>query len=307
MASRTTKTVSSKTESILSQLETDRQSYLLRGETQARRYFSYEPQRGRVSLNLRELWDYRELLYFLVWRDVKVRYKQTILGIGWAVVQPVMTMVVFSVFFGYLGKIPSDNVPYPIFAYSALLPWQLFAYALSSSSNSLVLNQSLVTKVYFPRLLVPLATVIVGLVDFFISFVVLLGIMYYYGYYPTPAMLFLPLLLLLTLVTSFAVGLWLSALNVIYRDVQYTIPFLTQFWLFITPIAYSSSLVPEKWRTLYALNPMVGVIEGFRWAILSEGAAPDRSILLSLLVVVILFVGGIAYFRQMENSFADTI
>jgi lipopolysaccharide transport system permease protein len=270
-------------------------------------YFVLEPPRGLVSLQLQELWKYRELLYFLVWRDVKVRYKQTVLGIGWAILQPVMTMIVFSIFFGNLGKIPSDGIPYPIFTFAALLPWQLFANSLTSSSNSLVLDQSLITKVYFPRLLVPTSAVLVGLVDFAISFVVLVAMMLYYRVFPTIAFVALPLFILLALVSALAVGLWLSALNVNYRDVRYTIPFLTQFWLFITPIAYPISLVPDQWRVLYSLNPMVGVVEGFRWALLGQGKVLDLSILLSVLVAVFLLIGGLIYFRQMEKTFADVI
>ncbi|MEK7276056.1 MAG: ABC transporter permease [Chloroflexota bacterium] len=210
-----------------------------------------QPSRGWVSLRLRELWEYRELLYFLVWRDVKVRYKQTVLGAAWAIIQPFFTMVVFSIFFGRLAKIPSDGLPYPIFAYTALLPWQLFAHALSESANSLVGNQGLITKVYFPRLVIPISSVLAGLVDFAVAFVILLGMLLYYGITPTAAIVTLPLFLLLAIATALGVGLWLSALNVQYRDVRYTIPFLTQFWLFAAPIAYPSSLIPEQWRALY--------------------------------------------------------
>jgi lipopolysaccharide transport system permease protein len=270
-------------------------------------HFVLEPTRGLVPLQLQELWQYRELLYFLIWRDVKVRYKQTVLGIGWAILQPFLTMVVFSIFFGNLGKIPSDGIPYPIFAFAALLPWQIFANALSSSSTSLVSDQSLITKVYFPRLIVPVAAVLVGLVDFAISFIILLGMMIYYRLFPTAAAFALPLFLALALVTALAVGLWLSALNVQYRDVRYTIPFLTQFWLFITPIAYPVSLVPEQWRILYSLNPMVGVVEGFRWALFGQGKSLDATILLSVVIAVVLLIGGIFYFRQMEKTFADVV
>ena len=266
-----------------------------------------EPSRGWVALNLGDLWKYRELLYFLVWRDIKVRYKQTALGAAWAVLQPVLTMVVFSVFFGRLAQMPSDGLPYPLFAYSALLPWQLFAFALSESGNSLVANQRLITKVYFPRLVIPIAAVLAGLVDFAIAFLVLLGMMVYYQVVPTLAVLLLPLFLLLVLATALAVGLWLSALNVQYRDVRYVIPFLTQFWLFLTPIAYPSSLVPEWLRPLYALNPMVGVVEGFRWALLGTQNNAGALVFISAIVVVLLLIGGLLYFRRMEKTFADLV
>jgi lipopolysaccharide transport system permease protein len=264
-----------------------------------------EPSRGWVSLRLGELWKYRELLYFLVWRDIKVRYKQTALGAAWAVLQPLLTMIVLTVFFGRLAKIPSNGVPYPLFAYTALLPWQLFAFALTESANSLVGNQSLITKVYFPRLIVPLASVLAGLVDFGISFVVLLILMSYYRIVPTATIVVLPLFIILAVATALSVGLWLSALNVQFRDVRYTIPFLTQFWLFATPVAYPSSLVPERWRVWYGLNPMTGVVEGFRWALLGKARSPGTSLWVSVLVVVLLLVGGLAYFRRMESTFAD--
>jgi lipopolysaccharide transport system permease protein len=265
------------------------------------------PSKGWVSLKLRDMWEYRELLYFLIWRDVKVRYKQTVLGAAWAILQPFLTMVVFSIFFGRLAGVPSDGIPYPVFAFTALLPWQLFAYALTESGNSLVANQQLITKVYFPRLVIPISAVLAGLVDFGIAFVVLLGMMFYYGIVPTAAALTLPLFLLLAIATALAVGLWLSALNVQYRDVRYTIPFLTQFWLFATPIAYSSSLVPEPWRVLYGLNPMVGVVEGFRWALLGKSGGVGRLVIVSALVVSVLLFGGLVYFRRMEKTFADVV
>jgi len=238
---------------------------------------------------------------------VKVRYKQTVLGAAWAILQPFLTMVVFSVFFGGLAKVPSDGIPYPVFAYTALLPWQLFAHALTQSGTSLVANQHLITRVYFPRLVIPISAVLAGLVDFGIAFVVLLGMIFYYGIVPTAAALTLPLFLLLAIATALAVGLWLSALNVQYRDVRYTIPFLTQFWLFATPIAYSSSLVPEPWRALYGLNPMVGVVEGFRWALLGKAGGTGPVVLVSALVVSVLLVGGLVYFRRMEKTFADVV
>jgi lipopolysaccharide transport system permease protein len=269
--------------------------------------FVVTPSRGWISLQLGNLWKYRELLYFLVWRDVKVRYKQTVLGVLWAVLQPFMTMVVFSIFFGRLGQMPSDGLPYPIFTYTALLPWQLFAGSLAASGNSLVVNRELVTKVYFPRLVIPLSAVFVGLVDFSVSFVILLGLMMYYGITPTVAVVCVPLFVLLALAAALAVGVWLAALNVQYRDVQYTIPFLTQFWLFLTPIAYPSSLVPEQWRMLYSVNPMVGVVDGFRWALLGQTTPPDTSTVVSLLVTSILLLGGLVYFQRMERSVADVV
>jgi lipopolysaccharide transport system permease protein len=265
------------------------------------------PSKGFLSLKLRDLWEYRELLYFLVWRDIKVRYKQTALGAAWAVLQPTMTMVVFSIFFGRLAKVPSDGVPYPIFAYVALLPWQLFAFSLSESSNSLVASQNLITKVYFPRLVIPIASVLAGLVDFAIAFLILLVMMLYYGIVPTAAVALLPLFLLLAIVTALSAGLWLSALNVKYRDVRYTIPFLTQFWMFATPVAYPSSLVPEKWRALYGLNPMAGVVEGFRWALLGKSHAPGPLLAVSVAAVGVLLFGGLRYFRKTESTFADIV
>jgi lipopolysaccharide transport system permease protein len=265
------------------------------------------PSHGWLNLNLKEVWEYRELLYFLVWRDVKVRYKQTALGAAWAIIQPVMTMLVFSVFFGRLGKIPSEGVPYPIFAYTALLPWQLFAYSLTESSNSLVASQNLIQKVYFPRLVVPMAAVLAGLVDFAISFVVLLCLMAYYRIWPGLAILALPAFVVLAVASALAVGLWLAALNVEYRDVRYTIPFLTQFWLFVTPVAYPSSLVPGKWRLLYGLNPMAGVVEGFRWALLGSKGGTNSMLAVSVAAVVLLLLGGLMYFRRMEKTFADVV
>jgi lipopolysaccharide transport system permease protein len=265
------------------------------------------PSKGWVSLKLHELWEYRELLYFLVWRDIKVRYKQTALGATWAIIQPVFTMLVFSLFFGHLGKIPSDGIPYPIFSFAALVPWTFFANGLGQSSNSLVGNANLITKIYFPRLIVPLASVFSGIVDFLLAFVVLLGMMLYYGLVPTLNVFWLPLFLLLALVTSLGVGLWFSALNVEYRDVRYVVPFITQFWLFATPIAYPSSLLPEPWRTLYGLNPMVGVVEGFRWALLGTKTAPGPIIAVSSAVALVILVSGAFYFRRMEKTFADIV
>jgi len=263
-----------------------------------------QPSRGWVPLRLRELWAYRELLYFFVWRDIKVRYKQTALGAAWAVIQPFFTMVVFSIFFGRLAKLPSDGVPYPVFTYCALVPWTYFATSLTMSSNSLVDHARLITKVYFPRLLVPAASVLAGLVDLAIAAAVLVGMILYYGIVPGPAVVALPAFVLLAAATALGVGLWLSALNVQYRDVRYTVPFLVQFWLFLTPVAYSSSLVPPRWRPLYGLNPMTGVVEGFRWALL--GTEPPKAMLLvSVGSVVLLVIGGLFYFRRMERRFAD--
>lgn len=265
------------------------------------------PSKGWVSLKLRELWEYRELLYFLVWRDIKVRYKQTALGATWAIIQPFFTMVVFSIFFGHLGKIPSDGIPYPIFAFTALVPWTFFANGLGQASNSLVGSSNLITKVYFPRLIVPLASVFSGIVDFALAFVVLLGMMLYYGIIPTLNIFWLPLFLLLALVTSLGVGLWLSALNVEYRDVRYVVPFITQFWLLATPIAYPSSLLHQPWRTIYGLNPMVGVVEGFRWALLHSNTAPGPIIAVSSAAAVVILITGAFYFRRMEKTFADIV
>jgi lipopolysaccharide transport system permease protein len=265
-----------------------------------------EPSRS-FSLNLGELWEYRELFYFLTWRDIKVRYKQTALGAAWALIQPFFTMVVFTIFFGRLAKIPSDGIPYPIFSFCALLPWQLFAYALSQSSNSLVTERSLVTKVYFPRLIVPTSSVLAGLVDFAIAFGLLLLMMVYYGIVPTVRVIFLPLFVVFAVMTALAVGLWLTALNVRFRDVRYTIPFLTQFWLFASPVAYSSSLVPENWRWVYGLNPMAGVIEGFRWALLGSEVQITSLMGMSGLIVLVLLAGGLWYFKKTERTFADLV
>lgn len=264
------------------------------------------PSSGWVSLRLSELWAHRELLGFLAWRDISVRYKQTALGITWAVLQPVMTMVVFSIFFGRLAKVSSDGIPYPLFAFAALVPWTLFAHSLTESSNSLVANQNLITKVYFPRLVIPLAGVIAGLVDFLIAFGILLVMLAWYGVVPGRGIVVLPLLVLFTLLTALGVGLWLSALNVRYRDVRYAIPFISQIWLFATPIAYSSSLVPAKWQLLYGLNPMVGVITGFRWALLGT-PAPGGMVGASVVMVFLILVFGLFYFRRMEKTFADIV
>lgn len=266
-----------------------------------------EPSRGGAALQLRDLWEYRELLWFLLWRDIAVRYKQTALGAGWAIIQPFFTMVVFSLFFGRLARMPSDGVPYPVFAYAALVPWMFFANGLAQSANSLVGNANLIKKVYFPRLAIPMATVMSELVDFALAFTVLLGMMLFYGIVPGVRVLWLPAFMLLALATSLGTGLWLSALNVQFRDVRYVVPFLTQFWMFATPIAYPSTLLAEPWRTVYGLNPMVGVVEGFRWALLGTNTAPGPAATASVLTALTLLIGGAFYFRRMEDTFADVV
>jgi homopolymeric O-antigen transport system permease protein len=263
--------------------------------------------RGGGGLRLRELWAYRELLYFLVWRDIKVRYKQTVLGAAWVILQPFLTMVVFTLFFGNLAKVPSDGIPYPLFSFTGLVPWTLFAYSLTESSGSLVTNQNLITKVYFPRLIIPLASVLAGLVDFAISFAVLLLLMLYYGVVPNAFALTIPIFVVLAVLAALSIGIWLSALNVEFRDVRYTIPFLTQLWMFVTPLAYASSLVPQRWRLIYGLNPMAGVVEGFRWALLGKTDAPGLLLAASIPAVVLLLIGGAYYFRRMERTFADVV
>jgi len=265
------------------------------------------PSVGWVSLNLSELWQYRELLYFLVWRDVKVRYKQTALGASWAIIQPFFTMVVFSLFFGRLAGIPSDGVPYPIFSFAALVPWTFFANGLMQSGKSLVGDQNLIKKVYFPRLAIPIAAVLAGGVDFAIAFIVLVGMMLFYGIIPTANVIWIVPLLLLAFTVSLGVGLWFSAWNVRYRDVGHVVPFIVQFWLFATPIAYPSSLLDEPWRTVYGINPMVGVVEGFRWALLGTETAPGPMIAVSAAVSVLILLGGVFYFRRMEKTFADVV
>ena len=269
------------------------------------------PASGWVPVRLRELWEYRELLYFLIWREVKIRYKQAVLGIVWAVLQPVLTMVIFSVVFGRFAGMPSDGLPYPIFAYCALLPWQLFTFSLTESSNSVVVNQRLITKVYFPRVMLPIAAVGVGLLDFAISLVVLLCLIGFYGgYYGVTVgagLWSVPIWALLAVLTALGVGFWLSALNVRYRDIRYTVPFLAQLWFFATPVVYPTSIVPEQWRPLFALNPMVGVVDGFRWALLGSPVAPDATVLISIGAVVAILVAGLFYFRRMERTFADVI
>ncbi|MGB3396116.1 MAG: ABC transporter permease [Nitrospira sp.] len=265
------------------------------------------PRKGWQQLGLKDLWQYRELLYFLCWRDIKVRYKQTALGVAWAILQPVMTMLLFSLFFGRLAKMPSDGIPYPLFVYTALVPWMFFSSGITQSSGSLVENASLLKKVYFPRLAVPIASVVSGSVDFLCSFVVLIAMMLYYGIVPSLAVLWLPFFLILACTAALGVGLWLSALNVQYRDVRYVIPFLTQLWLFAKPIAYPSSLLSEPLRTLYGLNPMVGVVEGFRWALLGTETSPGPMLLVSSLASVVLMITGAFYFRRMEVTFSDRV
>jgi lipopolysaccharide transport system permease protein len=266
-----------------------------------------EPSRGWIPLDLGALWAYRELLYFLVWRDVKVRYKQTILGAAWAILQPLFTMVVFSFFFGNLARMPSDGLPYPVFSYAALVPWTFFATGLQASSNSLVGSANLIKKVHFPRLVLPISAILSGGIDFLLAFLILLGMMLAYGILPTWNALWLPFLLLLALFTALGAGLWLTAMNVQFRDVRYAVPFMVQAWTYATPIAYPSSLLDEPWRTVYGLNPMVGVVEGFRWALLGTDTAPGPIVFVSALVALGLLFSGLYYFRRLEESFADVI
>ena len=261
-----------------------------------------EPTQGWLALEFDDLWRYRELLYFLTWRDIKVRYKQTALGAAWAILQPLLTMLLFSVVFGYFAGLPSEGIPYPVFTLTALLPWQLFAYALTQSSTSLVNDKNLITKIYFPRLVIPLSSVLSALLDFAITLLLLVAMMLIY-HIPLTWRLFVGF----ALVTAMSVSLWLSALNVQYRDVRYTLPFLTQFWMYATPIAYSAMIVPERFRWLYSLNPMTGVVEGFRWALLGTDSPVGLPILLSILAVIVLLVGGVMYFKHMEDSFADVV
>lgn len=265
------------------------------------------PSYGLMNLRLREVWEYRELLYFFVWRDIKVRYKQTAIGAAWAVLQPFMTMVVFSLFFGRLAKIPANGLPYPVFYYCALLPWIYFAGALQSATNVVVEQQRVITKIYFPRVVLPISAVLGGLVDFAISFGVLLALMAYYSIAPTAAALWLPVFLMLAILTALGMGLWLSALNAFYRDVRYVVPFLVQFWMFASPVAYPSSLVPERWQWLYGLNPMAGVIEGFRWALTGQGLPPGPMMVASATGVVVVLISGLVYYRAMEGSIADVV
>ncbi len=264
------------------------------------------PSRGWVAVNLRDLWEYRELLYFLVWRDIKVRYKQTALGIAWVIVQPLATTLIFTIIFGNLARMPSDNLPYALFALSGLIPWNFFASAFARGGTSLVSSAHLLSKVYFPRLIIPIASVLGGLVDALIVLGLLIVMMPLFGVLPTPAIVFLPLFLLLAIATALGVSLWLAALNVQYRDVGYLLPFIVQFWLYATPVVYPSSLIPEQWRVLYGLNPMVGVVEGFRWALFGK-APPGASLAVSVVIVILLLIGGAFVFRRMEKTFADVI
>lgn len=260
-----------------------------------------------VSLKFGELWSFRELLYFLIWRDIKIRYKQTVLGVLWAVIQPLMTMVVFSIFFGKLGKMPSDGIPYPIFSFAALVPWTLFSNGLTQATTSLVSSSNLIKKVYFPRLIIPAAAVLAGVVDFVIALAVLLAMMAFYGIAPTANVVWLPFFLLMTVMSALAVSIWLSAFNVKYRDIKYILPFVTQIWLFLTPIAYSASMLSEPWRTIYSLNPMVGVVEGFRWALLGADTPPGIPAAASTLACFAILIVGAFYFRRVERGFADII
>jgi lipopolysaccharide transport system permease protein len=267
-----------------------------------------KPTSGLAALNLGDLWHYRELIVFMIWRDIKVRYKQTFLGALWAIIQPVMTMLVFNFLFGSVAKVPTDGIPYPIFSFTALLPWGLFTTALNSASRSLTANTNMITKTYFPRLVLPMASVLGGVLDFAIAFVILVGMMFYFNIMPTwNALWAVPLFVLLAIITALGVALWLSALNVQYRDVGYALPFLTQFWLFITPVAYSSKVISDKWQILYALNPMAGVVNGFRWALLGAGNAPDLLVAVSTGISLFILITGLIYFRNMERTFADTI
>jgi lipopolysaccharide transport system permease protein len=266
-----------------------------------------EAAKAWPSLRLGELWAYRELIYFLIWRDIKVRYKQTVLGAGWAIVQPLFTMLLFSLFFGRLARVPSDGIPYPLFSFTGLVPWSYFANGLTQASNSLVGNSSLIKKVYFPRLAIPTAKVLSALLDFGLAFILLLGMTFYYRIHPSIRILWVPLFLLLAMVTALGASFWLSALNVRIRDVEQTLPFLTQIWLFATPIAYPSSLLSEPWRTLYGINPMVGVVEGFRWALLGANTAPGPMLIISSLVATAMLVSGAFWFRRLEKTFADVL
>lgn len=265
------------------------------------------PSKGWRSLGLEELWEYRELLWFLVWRDISIRYKQTILGVAWAIIQPLFAMVVFTVFFGRLAKMPSDGMPYPIFTYTALVPWTFFANGLTQAANSVVRDANLMTKVYFPRLVVPISAVVGGVIDFGLAFIVLLGMMVYFRIWPSANVIWLPLFVLLALATALGVGLWLSALNVQFRDVRHVVPFLVQIWFFATPVVYSSTLLPSAWRAVFGINPMAGVIEGFRWSLLGAQTRPGPIVLVSALTVLMVLLSGGWYFRRMERTFADII
>lgn len=266
------------------------------------------PTNGFAALNLGDLWHYRELVVFMIWRDIMVRYKQTLLGALWAIIQPVMTMLVFNFLFNNVAKVSTDGIPYPIFSFAGLLPWGLFTTALNTASRSLTSNHNMISKVYFPRLVLPMASVLGGLVDFVIAFVIMGCMMAYYNISPTwDALWAVPVFLVLTIVTALGVALWLSAINVKYRDVGYALPFLTQFWMFVTPVAYSSTVISSKWQAVYALNPMAGVVNGFRWALLGKGTPPDSLVAISTAIALLVLVSGLIYFRNMERTFADTI
>lgn len=280
---------------------------LLKKDANGRPVLRIQPTKGWTSLKLWEVWEHRELLGIFVWRDLKVRYRQTVIGALWAIVQPFLTMVIFSIFFGRLAKMPSDDISYPIFTFAALVPWTFFANTMNQASNSLVNNAEMIKKIYFPRLTMPIASMLAGLVDFALAFVVLIGMMLFYGYIPTLNIIWFPFFILLAMITALGVGLWLSAMNVQFRDVRYMIPFITQAWMFATPVAYPSSLLDEPWRTLYGLNPMVGVVEGFRWALLGTGTAPGAMVYISFFVALLILLSGIYYFRRMEKTFADVI
>jgi lipopolysaccharide transport system permease protein len=266
-----------------------------------------EPPRNFLELHLRDVWSYRELLYFLVWRNLKVRYKQTVIGVIWVIVQPLLSMGVFTIFFGRLAKLPSDGLPYPVFYFAALVPWTYFATALQQATNVVVENQHVVTKVYFPRLILPLSAVVSGLVDFAISFVVLVFVTLGFRIIPGTAVLWLPVFLVLAVATALGVGLWLSALNALYRDVRYVTGFLIQFWMLASPVAYPSSMVPQRWRWLYGLNPMSGVIEGFRWALTGHGQPAGLLQLVSAVMVLVLLASGLIFFQRMENTIVDRV
>jgi lipopolysaccharide transport system permease protein len=265
------------------------------------------PLRGWRSLGIRDMWEFRELFYFLTWRDLKVRYKQTVFGASWAILQPLVTMVVFTIFFGNLAGLSSDGAPYPIFSFAALLPWMLFSSALTQAGMSLITNQQLVTKIYFPRLIIPLASTLSCVADFLLASLVMVGLMAYYSVAPTVWVALLPLLFLLTMATALAAGLWLAALNARYRDIRYTIPFLVQFWFFLTPIVYSAGILPARFTFVYGLNPMVGVVQGFRWALIGQAAHVGKLLILSIVIVIVTLVSGLIYFRRTETIFADVV
>jgi len=282
-------------------------AYLVQETSSRKPMIEVKPKDGFVQLDLREIWQYKELLYFLVWRDVKVRYKQTAIGIAWVLLQPLLTMIIFTVIFGLFAKLPSEGLPYPVFVYVAVLPWTYFAEATARSGSSLVGDANLLRKVYFPRLIIPLAAVIAPLVDFGLAFMLLLCLMTWYGIAPTWGFIFLPVLLFFAFCTAFAVGLWLSALNVKYRDVRYAIPFLTQLWMYASPVAYAASVVPERWRVIYGLNPMASVIDGFRWGLLGKGALDFHAMTISAGGMLIVLLGGLIFFKRMESTFADVV